>query len=483
MVVAASDIDIMIQQGEGTTLEFKEALSAGFARELVALANTIGGRILLGVADDGTVKGIKDTNALRARIQDIARNCDPSVKVRVEPVDGVLAVHVRESDAKPVQCSDGFFWRQGAVTQKLSRDEIRDFFREEGVIRFDLSPCPRFSYPEDFDREKFDAWLRLSGITGGPSVEDVLVNIEVAERAGDRLLFRNAGVLFFAKKVRRFFSEAYITCLLGRGADKVHILDRKDFDGGIVADIEDAMRFIERNTRTAYRIESLRRQNIPEYPMEALREAITNAVMHRDWFLQGANVFVELYADRIEVISPGSLPKGVTLADLGHKSLRRNPLVADLLHRIDFIEKAGTGIRRIRDGAKAVDCPEPEFEADSFVTVTFRPNPEVREISGNDRITPEVTDQVTDQVTGQVTGQVAPEVRLLRVLSGEMTRQDIQEALGLKHRDHFNQVYLIPALEAGLVEMTIPDKPRSSKQRYRLTPAGGEYLKRIGEGQ
>ena len=183
-------------------------------------------------------------------------------------------------------------------------------------------------------------------------------------------------------------------------ADKVRILDRKDFDGGVVADIEDAMRFIERNTRTAYRIEGLRRQNIPEYPMEAVREAITNAVMHRDWFFDGANVFVELYADRIEVISPGSLPKGLTLADLGRKSIRRNPLIADLLHRIDFIEKAGTGIRRIRDGARAQDCPEPEFEADRFVTVTFRPNPEVREVSGDDRITP--------QVTPEVTGEVAP---------------------------------------------------------------------------
>ena len=219
MAVSASDIDILIQQGEGTTLEFKETLSAGSAREMVALANTIGGRILLGVTDDGAVKGIEDTNALRARIQDIARNCDPAVKVLVEPVDGVLAVHVRESDAKPVQCRDGFFWRQGAVTQKMSRDEIRDFFRTEGVIRFDLSPCPRFRYPEDFDREKFDAWLGQSGISGGAPVEDVLVNIEVAERAGNRLLFRNAGVLFFARNVRHFFPEAYVTCLLGRGAD------------------------------------------------------------------------------------------------------------------------------------------------------------------------------------------------------------------------------------------------------------------------
>ena len=150
-------------------------------------------------------------------------------------------------------------------------------------------------------------------------------------------------------------------------ADKVCILDR---------------------TRTAYRKEGLRRQNIPEYPMEAVREAITNAVMHRDRFFDGANVFVELYADRIEVISPGSLPKGLILADLGRKSIRRNPLIADLLHRIDFIEKAGTGIRRIRDGAREQDCPEPEFEADRFVTVTFRPNPEVREVSGDDRITP-----------------------------------------------------------------------------------------------
>ena len=207
MALAASDIDILVQQGEGTTLEFKESLSASFARELVGLANTTGGRILLGVSDDGVVKGIKDTNALRARVQDIARNCDPPVKVLVKPVGDVLAVEVRESDAKPVQCSDGFFWRQGAVTQKMSREEIRDFFRAEGVIRFDLAPCPRFNYPEDFDREKFDAWLRLSGISAGHSVEDVLVNIEVAERTGDRLLFRNAGVLFFAKNVRRFFRE------------------------------------------------------------------------------------------------------------------------------------------------------------------------------------------------------------------------------------------------------------------------------------
>jgi ATP-dependent DNA helicase RecG len=199
-----SDLEILLLEGEGTMLEFKEGLSSSFAREVTALANTLGGRILLGVRDDGTVAGIRDTNEMRARLQDIARNCDPSVKVLVERVGTVTVVTVRESDAKPVQCSDGFFWRQGAVTQKLSRDEICDFFRKEGAVRFDLTLCPRFRYPQDFDPEKLEAWLDRSSITVRAPVEDILVNIEAAERSGGKLLFRNAGVLFFARDPRRF---------------------------------------------------------------------------------------------------------------------------------------------------------------------------------------------------------------------------------------------------------------------------------------
>ena len=399
--------------------------------------------------------------------------------MRVQPIGKVVVVHVRESDPKPVQSSDGFFWRQGAVTQKMSRNEIRDFFRVEGAVRFDLAPCSRFVYPEDFDRDKYDSWLRISGITGKPRVEDVLVNIEAAERANGKLLFRNAGVLFFAKNVRRFFPEAYITCLLARGADKVHILDRKDFSGGILADIEDALRFVERNTRTAYRIDGLQRQDISEYPSQALREAITNAVMHRDWFFEGANVFVELYSDRIEVVSPGRLPQGLSLGNLGSRSVRRNALIADLLHRIGFVEKAGTGILRIREEAREQGCPEPSFEANSFVTVTFRPNPEVRTLSavgdGNEELV--ATDHVTDHDTGHVTGHVTDHIRqLVATLTHEMDRAQLQTALQSAHRSHFMATYIRPALESGLIEMTIPDKPRSRNQRYRLTSKGRKFL-------
>jgi ATP-dependent DNA helicase RecG len=476
--VNLTDIDTLLQQGEGGTLEFKESLSTSFARELVALANTDGGRILLGVTDDGEIRGIEDSNELRTRIQDIARNCDPSVVVRIERMGEITVITVRESDTKPVQCRDGFYWRQGAVTQKLSRGEIRDFFRSEGAIRFDLSPCPRFRYPEDFDDTKFRHWFELSGISERLAVEDVLVNIEAAERNGNGLVFRNGGVLFFAKNVRHFFDNAYVTGLLARGDNKVQVLDRKDFDGGIVADIENTLRFVERNTRTAWRIEGLRRENIPEYPMQAIREAITNALMHRDWFLDGANVFVEIYSDRLEITSPGGLPKGMELSDLGSKSVRRNGLIADLLHRIEFIEKAGTGVRRMRDEALEQGCSEPVFIEGGFFSAVFRPNPafqaeaEAQSLAAlND--TPEVTPEATPEVT--------PEVRVLMAIQGEMSRLDLQSALDLKDTEHFRKSYLIPTLEANLIEMTRPDKPRSPKQRYRLTDAGRIALKKIEE--
>jgi ATP-dependent DNA helicase RecG len=213
------DLDILLCEGEGSMLEYKEGLSSSFARDLAAFTNSSGGKILLGVRDNGTAVGIRDSNKLRAQIQDMARNCDPPVKVLVEALGKVMVITVRESESKPVQCREGFFWRQGATTQKLSRDEIRDFFRSERAIRFDLTVCPKFRYPEDFDREKFDTWIRQSRITPTGRVDDVLVNIEVAERAGRRLILRNAGVLFFAKNVSQFFPQSYVTCLLARGTD------------------------------------------------------------------------------------------------------------------------------------------------------------------------------------------------------------------------------------------------------------------------
>ena len=356
------------------------------------------------------------------------------------------------------------------MTQKLSREEIRDLFQQVGAIRFDSSVCPRFRYPDDFDPDKFSDWLRKSTISQGGSVEDILVNIEAAERSGGKLFFHNAGVLFFAREPRRFFNQAYVTCLLFMGTSKVHVLDRKDFAGGVVADIEDSLRFIERNTRTAYRIEKLQREEIPEYPAAALREAITNAVMHRDWFIEGANVFVEIYEDRIEISSPGGLPKGMLPEDLGSKSVRRNPLIADLLHRIAFIEKAGTGIRRMREGAREQGYPEPMFSTNGFFTAVFQP---IVAATGHEET--HETVESTPQV-GTKSGPSRDQVRILDKCLQDSSMSELLALAGRTNRTKFRNQVINPLISAGLIEMTIPDKPRSSKQRYRTTEAGRSIL-------
>lgn len=149
---------------------------------------------------------------------------------------------------------------------------------------------------------------------------------------------------------------------------------------------------------------------------------------------------------------------------------------ADL--KILIHEKAGTGIKRIRDEAREGGYPEPVWEANGFVTTIFRPNPEVR--AAAEAQAARGTEQVTAHVPYMY--RTSPQqVALLEAATEPRSREELQAVAGIRHRQHFLLEYLRPLLDAGLLEPTIPDKPRSSKQRYRLTEAGREYLKRNKE--
>ena len=160
--------------------------------------------------------------------------------------------------------------------------------------------------------------------------------------------------------------------------------------------------------------------------------------------------------------------------ELGTHSVRRNPLIADFLHRIALIEKAGTGIRRMMEDARKNKCPEPKFTVNGFFTAPFRPNVEIAR-----KITPQVPGEVTEQATEQVTEQVAI---MLRTAYEPRSLKELQSAVGLKHRPHFLKAYLEPLLSAKWLEMTIPDKPRSPKQLYRTTDLGRKVLAKKSGG-
>lgn len=167
--------------------------------------------------------------------------------------------------------------------------------------------------------------------------------------------------------------SAHLSCALFFGTTKKEILDRRDFADDAFSIIDGAMTWVRSKINVRYVITgSVNREERPELPLDAIREAVVNAVAHRD-YRSTANVQVCLYHDRLEVVSPGGLPAGMTEAELGVKSVPRNPLLFGMLHRMDAVEHIGSGIRRIRDLCREWRVPAPVIDvSEHWVTVTFR---------------------------------------------------------------------------------------------------------------
>jgi ATP-dependent DNA helicase RecG len=158
MAMNKQELKLILEEGEGYRIEFKEKVS-DLDREMVAFANASGGRILLGISDQGLVKGIAINNSLKSRIQDIANNCDPSIKIYFEEFENILIVHVREGTDKPYRCTGGFYTRTGPNSQKLNRDQIVSFIQAEGKVRYDELVKRDFT-DKDIDQEKLDKFLK-----------------------------------------------------------------------------------------------------------------------------------------------------------------------------------------------------------------------------------------------------------------------------------------------------------------------------------
>ena len=239
-------LSLILGEGEGQYIEFKEKIS-GLDKEIVAFANSSGGKIFLGIDDKNIVQGINVTNNLKSQVQDIARNCDPSIIISLEEVENILVVDVKEGKNKPYSCREGFYIRMGANSQKMKRDEILDFVISEGRTRFDET----FTNIKDYSIDLVKDYLKRIGVN-----EDVdkstLVNLGVGDSNGN---LNNAGILFFTKRPKSYLINAYVTCARYKGIEKVDIIDRKDFEGDLISQVENSMEFIKRNTRLAYKIE------------------------------------------------------------------------------------------------------------------------------------------------------------------------------------------------------------------------------------
>jgi len=356
-------LKIILQEKENLTLEFKEKYTPKIDEDLVAFSNTKGGIILLGVNDNGKILGEDLTNELKAKINTLARNCKPSINTKIEFIDKVVIINILEGTEKPYSCSSGYFRRLDGNSQKMSYEEIKIMFHDHNPIPFEEKITPEFKL-ENISEDKVKKYLKEANIT--PVAQDLNEILLSANVVKDNKI-NNAGILLFAKDVSRFIPNSKIDMIRFKGKDKSFIFDRLQIQDDLLTQFEQALFFTKKHLNIRSEIKGINRKDILEIPESVLRESIANALIHRDYSLMGTNISIEIYDDRILILNPGSLPKGLDKEKFGKVSIRRNELIADLFYRMDKIEKAGTGIQKIKNEMREAGLSEPEFEFGSYL--------------------------------------------------------------------------------------------------------------------
>jgi predicted HTH transcriptional regulator len=477
-----ADLLHQLSLGEDSRHQFKRDVTNvdALAAELTAFANSGGGTLFIGVNDDGTVAGLSAADVRRIN-QLLGNAASQHVRPPVHPLtenvqtaEGiVMIVEVPDGLSKPYLDNHGRLWvKQGADKRHVtSREEMQRMFQRSGLVRADLVPVAGTSLA-DLDEKAFRGYFQRrygrSVESSGATLDQVLQNIGL----GDGRELNLAGLMLFGRNPLRWCPAFTIKAVAFPGTViwDTRYLDSEDFSGTLAEQFKGAFAFLKRNLHHVQRGQGFNSPGELEIPESTLEELLVNALVHRDYFTS-ASIRILIFSDRVEIISPGHLPDSLSVADvrLG-KTNRRNPTLTEHAFHLLPYRGLGSGVPRALAEWPRIDLVD-DVTGNQFSAVVWRPQPEW--VSETDQVTPQVTPQVAPQVTPQVTAEVQ---RLLGVVLGEMKRAEIQDVLGLKDRKHFQDAYLRPAMEAGFIEMTIPDKPLSSQQKYRLTAAGRALL-------
>lgn len=375
-----NNIKSLIASGEGYNVEFKVSIPSkikDITEEICAFANAAGGTLLLGVNDNNVVQGVVFNNAKRSALQNSINEISPALHCDIYTVNvdskDVVVIEVPSGDNKPYVLSGAIFVRQGPNSQKLTTvEEMRDFFQQADKIYFDEAPCKAIDTKKDVTDNNINQFRVLAGLGATVSNEQVFNNLKLITKEG---FLKNGAALFFAENPEHFFEKAVIRCIAFDGVDKRFIEDDKVMTGSLYNQYLQAMSWLKKKLDVRYDIEgagSQPRKEIWEIPETVFKEAIINALAHRDYYDKGARITVEVFNDRVEISNPGGLISGIPKNEFGKRSLSRNPLIFGLFERIRMVEQVGSGISRMRDLMIEENLTPPEFNTEGIFTVTFR---------------------------------------------------------------------------------------------------------------
>ena len=471
---------------EGKTLEFKRDLSSpdGPLRTLVAFANSAGGRLVVGVADDGTIVGVDDPLAEEERIASliddrISPQLVPAIDLVTLRDKTVLIIDVPLSTRRPHHITRlgpeaGVYVRLGSTTRQADPALVAELERNARGIAFEGLPEPRAAC-EDLDLEV------LSKLRGrSTSVADLLA-LGLAVKQGDQIVPTNAGILAACPDPTRFHPSAWVQCGRLRGPHGTDIFDQTEIHGPMPLAVDRAVEFLLKHAYKTAVFGQVRRRDIYSIPIEPIREVIVNALVHASYAERGTPIRVGFYDDRIQVDSPGLLLPGMTI-----DTMRR---VSRLFREAGIMEQWGTGIQRVFEQVAEAGLPEPIIEEiqDRVRVTIYIPNHDPQQATAHDAREPEGEAQKPEDhnhpehtYTHSNVGRY--DVVMMRAAAqGPVHRNALLEAAGLKPLSQNYTRHVVPLVNRGLLAMTVPDKPRSKAQRYILTDEGRAYLRHLTE--
>lgn len=445
---------------ENNRIEYKRELTDGLEKEVVAFLNAREGGILyIGIDDEGNAVGVQDCDHLQLAIKDrLKNNIQPSIMGLFEIIHeqrddkDILRLTVAGGLEKPYylkkfgMTEKGCFLRIGSAAEPMPKAMIESFYgkRVRNTIgrmespRRDLTFEQLKIYYETHDLHLNNAFMKNLELLTPDDKPNYAAYLLADDNGASLQVAKYAGV----DRVDLIENRDYGRCSLVKSLKA--ILDRVDVENTIF-------------TKITYPL----RQERELINSIAIREALINAVVHND-YSYGATPKLEFFSDRAEVTSMGGLPYGVTEADFfGGCSVPRNKEIMRVFRDLEIVEHLGSGVPRILNayGREAFEIRE------SYIRIIFR-----------------FAERVTVQV-GIKSGPSQDQVQILRNCLTERPVGDLMNVIGRTNRTKFRDQVLNPLLEAGWLEMTIPNKPTSSKQKYRLTEKGQALISKLNQGK
>ncbi|MDE0160152.1 MAG: putative DNA binding domain-containing protein [Acidimicrobiaceae bacterium] len=395
-----TDLLEIIAGGENSHVEFKRdsVQPSKLAAEMAALLNLEGGYVLLGIDDDGTVPGLtRDPSEAERWVMQAAKdNLQPAAIPVWQEIEwapgsriGVIALPMNAPD-KPYKVRQGSAWvtkvRAGTTTRDASREEEQRLYQQAGGLRYGLKPVTGARLVDLDHRRLRDYFGRIRGDADCPDPgsvewEQLLRNLEFATAATGGTAATIDGMLLFGSNVGRFLPQSGIRAVCYEGSEQDYAARAdEDIKGSLVplgasdgsisetGVVDRAVDFVHRYTSVSAHLEGGRRVDRRDYPAEAVREVVVNSLVHRDYSIEGTDVMLSIFSDRLEIQSPGRLPNTVTVAGM-RSGVRysRNQTLANVLRDYGYVDARGMGIRnKVIPSMAAHNGTEPEFIEDDY---------------------------------------------------------------------------------------------------------------------